>query len=121
MEKNFDYPNVSKAFTNLPIQYITTSGNLTEKTRQKGYAVDKPFMINWLKNKKKNHEILFTENPTKDMQELIDQIPKISQFITPGGQTSYKAYRNQHDDLFMAALHCTNFIRLYIEQQERFA
>jgi hypothetical protein len=98
---------------------INTSSGLTAETRAKGFTMDKPFMVKWFKEKLDEHMIIFPTNPTKDMQELIDQIPKISQFMTPGGQTSYKAYRGQHDDLFMAALLCCNFIRLFIEQQEQ--
>jgi len=97
---------------------VSTSANLKESTRAKGFTLDKPYQIGWFKQKLAEHDIVFPSVPTKDMQELIDQIPKISQFITPGGQTSYRAYRSQHDDLFMAALHCTNFIRLFIEQQK---
>ena len=117
LEKNFDYDNISKAFSRLPIQYITTSANLTEQTRQNGFAVDKPFMINWLKLKKKNHEILFTENPTKDMQVLIDQYPQIVPILSAGGYT-YKAMRGRHDDLFMAHLIGANFIRLWWDKMD---
>ena len=112
MEKNFDYENVSKAFSYLPVKYVTTSGNLTEKTRQMGFTVDKPFMIEWLKDKKKNHDILFSKNPTKDMQVLIDQYPQIVPILTAGGYT-YKAMRGRHDDLFMAHLIGANYIRLW--------
>lgn len=103
------------------IHGVSTSANLTEKTRSKGYAMDKPFMVHWFQEKLENHDIVFPGNPSPDMQELIDQIPKISEFKSAGGQTSYRAYRGQHDDLFMAALHCCNFIRLFIEQQKELA
>jgi len=53
------------------------------------------------------------------MQTLIDQIPQIAAITTANGSTTYKAQRGRHDDLFMAALHCCNFVRLFIEQQER--
>lgn len=101
------------------LQGVTTSSNLTEKTRQMGYTMDKPFMVHWLNDKIKDHEIIFPQFPTKDMQELIDQVPKIVELKTVGGQSTYKAQRGQHDDLFTAGLHCCNFIRLFIEQQER--
>jgi len=117
MEKNFDYENVSKAFAYLPIQYVTTSANLKEETRNKGFAVDKPFMINWLKGKKKSHDILFSDNPTKDMQILIDQYPQIVPILTAGGYT-YKAMRGRHDDLFMAHLIGANFIRLWWDRMD---
>jgi len=92
---------------------------MTEKARQMGYAMDKPFMVEWFKEKMDEQMFSFPGTPSKDMQELIDQIPKITRFMSPSGKTSYKAYRNQHDDLFMAALHCTNYIRLFIDQQAR--
>jgi len=101
------------------IHGISTSANLTEKTRSMGYAMDKPYMVQWFKQKQEEHMFQFPNKPGKDMQELIDQIVKISEFKTQGGQTTYRAYRGQHDDLFMAGLHCCNFIRLFIEQQER--
>ena len=117
LEKNFDYDDVSKAFSYLPIKYVTTSGTLKDETRQKGYAVDKPFMINWLKAQKKNHDILFSKRPTKDMQVLIDQYPQIVPILTAGGYT-YKAMRGRHDDLFMAHLIGANFIRLWWDKMD---
>lgn len=101
------------------IQGVSTSANLTEKTRRMGYAMDKPFMVQWFKEMQLEHMFQFPAAPTPDMQELIDQIAKISEFKTPGGKTTYKAFRGQHDDLFMSALHCCNFIRLFIDQQMR--
>lgn len=101
------------------IQGISTSANLTERTRQMGFAMDKPFMVQWFKEKMNEGMFSWPAAPTKDMQKLINQIPKITEFKSPSGQTRYAAYRGQHDDLFMAALHCCNFIRLFIEQQAR--
>lgn len=101
------------------IQGVKTSANLTEKTRQMGYTMDKPFMVKWMRTKKKDHELSFPSIVTTDMQEFIDQIAKITEFKTMGGATTYKAYRGQHDDLFIAGLHCCNFIRLWIDQQAR--
>ena len=101
------------------LQGVSTSANMTEKARQMGFAMDKPFMVEWFKEKMDEQMFSFPGTPSKDMQELIDQIPKITRFMSPSGKTSYKAYRNQHDDLFMAALHCTNYIRLFIDQQKR--
>lgn len=101
------------------IQGVTMSGELTEKTRNKGYTVDKPFITKWFKEKHEEGMMEFPENPKDDMQEFMNQIPKIVPIMTANGSTTYKAYRNQHDDLFVAALHCCNVIRLFIEQQER--
>jgi len=101
------------------IQGINTSANLTEKTRQMGFTLDKPYMVQWFKEKMGEGMFAWPAAPTKDMQELIDQIPKITRQMSPSGQTKYAAYRGQHDDLFMAALHCCNFIRLFIDQQAR--
>lgn len=98
---------------------VHTSSNLTEKTRQKGYAMDKPDMVSWFKQMMKKQMFEFPTTPTKDMQELIDQIPKITAYPTLSGQTAYRAHKGQHDDLFMAALLCCNIIRLFIEEQER--
>ena len=98
---------------------VHTSGAMTEEARQKGFSMDKPFMVNWVRDKQKDHFFEFPSMPTKDMQELIDQWPKIVAVRTANGSTTYKAFRGQHDDLFMSALLCCNFIRLYIEQQDR--
>ena len=98
---------------------INTAGDMTEKSRSKGYSMDKPFMVKWFAKKKDEGMFVFPDIPTVDMQELIDQIPQIVSIRTAGGQISYKAQRGRHDDLFVAALHCCNFIRLFIEQQER--
>jgi len=101
------------------IQGVTTSANLTEKSRQMGFAMDKPFMVHWFKDAMEKHMMKFPKNPGKDMQELMDQIPKIVSMPSLTGQTTYKAFRGQHDDLFIAALLCCNFIRLFIDQQAR--
>ncbi len=101
------------------IHGVNTSANLTEKTRQKGYSMDKPFMVEWFKEQQKLGLFEFPSIPSPDMQELIDQIPQIVAMKTLTGATTYRAQRGRHDDLFMAALHCCNFIRLFIEQQER--
>lgn len=101
------------------IQGVHTSGKLTEETRQMGFAMDKVDQTYWFKDKIEKGEIRFPAVPGKDMQELIDQIPQIVPMMTQGGQTTVKALRGRHDDLFISALHCTNIIRLYIEQQER--
>jgi hypothetical protein len=101
------------------MQGITTSGELTEKTRQMGFAMDKAFMVQWFRDAQRKGMLKFPSYPGKDMQEYMDQIAKISEFKTLGGQTTYRAYRGQHDDLFMAGLFCCNFIRLFIDQQAR--
>ena len=123
IELNNDGKKVLDLFTRkynmLYMQGITTSANLTEKTRQMGFAMDKPFMVKWFAAAKDRGMIKFPKKPSKDMQELIDQIPKIVELKTIGGQTTYKAHRGQHDDLFIAALLCCNFIRLFIDQQKR--
>jgi len=101
------------------LQGVNTSTNLTEKTRQMGYTMDKVAQTYWLQEKMKAGEIKFPSMPSKDMQEFIDQIPQIVPMMTQGGQTTVKATRGRHDDLYIAGLHCTNVIRLFIEQQER--
>ncbi len=101
------------------LQGVSTSANLTEKTRQMGFAMDKPYMVGWFKEQMDIGALSFPGVPSKDMQELIDQIPKIVSMPSLTGQTTYKAMRGQHDDLFIAALLCCNFIRLFIDQQAR--
>lgn len=118
IEKNFDYENVSVAFARLPITYVTTGSGLTEKTRAKGWTVDKPYMIGWLKQEYKKHTIQYPNVKSADMNELINQQSQIYPFTIPGGHTSYKAYRNRHDDLFMAKLIGCNAIRIWWEQQQ---
>ncbi len=119
LEKNFDYENVSKAFSHLPIKYITTSSNLTEETRNKGWSMDKPFMIDWLNKQHKKHTILYPSKQSPDMQELINQRNQIVGITAPSGHVSYKATRNRHDDLFSAKLIGCNAIRLWWEQQQQ--
>lgn len=98
---------------------VATSADLTEETNQKGYTMDKNFMVRWFIEKREEGFFEFPLSPTKDMQKFIDQIPQIVAMKTLTGATTYKAQRGRHDDLFMAALHCCNFIRLFIDQQER--
>lgn len=116
IEKNFDYDNVSKAFTHLPVKYITTGTGLTEQTRAKGWSVDKPYMVGWLKQQYKKHTIQLPSNPTEDMKELINQRNQIVGITAPSGHVSYKAQRNRHDDLWMAELIGSNAVRIWWEQ-----
>lgn len=113
LEKNFDYENVSKAFATLPITYVSTSSSLTEKTRAKGWAVDKPFMIGWLKEQYPLHTIQFPKSPRDDMEELLNQRRQIVGITAPSGHTAYKAQRGRHDDLFMAQLIGCNAVRIW--------
>lgn len=111
IEKNFDYENVSKAFSHLPITYVTTSSHLTDETRAKGWSVDKPFMIDWLNQAHKKNHIQYPNRKSPDMQELINQRNEICNI-----NGSFKRTRNRHDDLFMAKLIGCNAIRLFWER-----
>jgi len=97
---------------------VSTSSNMTLKARQMGYAMDKSFMVKWFAGQQEQHNLIFPSVPGPDMIKLIDQIPTITAQMTATGETTYKAHRGQHDDLFMAALHCANLCRLFIEQQD---
>ena len=98
---------------------VNTSANLTEETRSKGYSMDKPYMVKWFAQRQQEDFFELPDITGKDMQTLIDQIPQIAAILTANGSTTYKAQRGRHDDLFMAALHCCNFVRLFIKQQEK--
>lgn len=117
LEKNFDYENVSKAFSTLPITYVSTTGELTEEVRRKGWAVDKPYMIGWLKEAYTKHLIKFPKAPRDDMQELINQRSQIVGITAPSGHVAYKAQRGRHDDLFMAKLIGCNAVRIWWDLQ----
>ncbi len=117
LEKNFDYEKISKAFNHLPITYVSTTGGMTEKNRAKGWAVDKPYMIGWLKTEYKNHTIQYPNIKSADMSELINQQNQIVGITAPSGHVSYKAQRGRHDDLFMAKLIGCNAIRIWWDQQ----
>lgn len=117
LEKNFDYDDVSIAFAHLPITYVTTSSGLKEDTRSKGYTVDKPFMIKWLKGEYRKHTVQYPAKKSRDMAELINQRNEIVGFTAPSGHVSYKRQRSRHDDLFMPELIGCNAIRIWWEQQ----
>ncbi len=117
LEKNFDYHNVSRAFAHLPITFVSTTGTLTEKNKAKGWAVDKPYMIGWLKNEYKNHTIQYPKEKSADMQELINQQNEIVGITAPSGHISYKRQRGRHDDLFMPKLIGCNVIRIWWDTQ----
>ena len=116
IEKNFDYENVSKAFSKLGITYVSTTTGLTEKARAKGWAVDKNFMIGWMKQEYKRHTIQLPENQSDGMRELINQRNQIVGITAPSGHTAYKAQRGRHDDLFMCELIGCNAIRIWWDQ-----
>ncbi len=117
LEKNFDYEEVSKAFARLPITYVTTLTQLTTKTRQKGFSIDKNFMIKWLKTEYKNHTIQLPSIHSDEIKELINQRNEISGITGPSGHTSFKRQRNRHDDLFMPELIGCNAIRIWWDEQ----
>lgn len=116
LEKNFDYENVSKAFANLPITYVTTLSQLTAKTRQKGFSIDKNFMINWLKKEYTKHTIQLPSIYSDEIKELINQRNEISGITGPSGHTSFKRQRGRHDDLFMPELIGCNAIRIWWDE-----
>ena len=103
---------------NLDVAGIFTSANLTEKTINRGQSMDKPEMVKWLKDTMANHQVLFPEKPSEDMQELINQIHQIVGITGPSGHTTYKAMRGRHDDLFMAFLLCCHVTILFMKRQE---
>lgn len=117
LEKNFDYDNVRKAFAPIQIVYVTTSSNLSEKTRALGWSVDKPYMINWMANQYRAHNIQYPEKQSDDMKELINQQNEIVGITAPSGHTSYQRQRGRHDDLFMAKLIGCNAIRIWWDEQ----
>ncbi len=117
LEKNFDYERVSRAFSSLDITYVSTTGNMTEKARAKGWAVDKPYMIGWLKEQYPLHTIQFPKSPSADMEELLNQRNQIVGITAPSGHVSYKAQRGRHDDLFMAKLIGCNAVRIWWDLQ----
>ncbi len=121
IEKNFDYDNILPVFKkfNLDEKYVTTSTGLTEKTRAKGWSVDKNYMIGWLQDEQKNHTINYPSIKSADMNELINQQNQIVGITAPSGHVSYKAQRGRHDDLFMAKLIGCNAIRIWWEQLDR--
>ena len=117
LEKNFDYEDISKAFAHLPIIYVSTTGNVTEKNRAKGWAVDKPFMIGWLKTEYTRHTIQYPTNQTADMAELVNQQNEMVGITSPSGHVSYKRKRGRHDDLFLCKLIGCNAIRIWWDNQ----
>lgn len=122
IEKNFDYENVQKTFVKYPfsnLQYITTSSGLTEETRRKGWTVDKPFMIGWLRDQQKDHVVQYPKVQTADMKELINQQQQMVGVTLSSGHVSYKALRNRHDDLFMAKLIGCNAIRIWWDENDK--
>ena len=121
IETNNRGKSVQKLFHkkyNLKVAGIFTSSHLTEQTRQRGESMDKPYMVNWLKNYINDDMIEFPENPGDDMRELENQLGQIVSIPTLSGGISYKAQRGRHDDLFMALLLCCHIARLYLSRQE---
>jgi len=117
LEKNFDYEDVSKAFSHLPIKYVSTSAGLTEETNADGWVVDKPFMIKWLKTEYKKHTVQYHDKKSDGIAELINQRNQIVGITSPSGHVSYKRQRGRHDDLFMCELIGCNAIRIWWDQQ----
>lgn len=117
LEKNFDYEGISKAFAHMPITYVSTTGGLSEESRAKGWAVDKPYMIWWLKAQYKKHNVQYPTKQSADVQELINQRNEIVGITAPSGHTSYKRQRGRHDDLFLGELIGANAIRIWWDQQ----
>ena len=114
-----DIQELFKIKYNLPLTGINTSSHLTSKSRDKGLSMDKAFMIEWFAVQKQKHNILFSDNPSKHMSLLMDQIPQIGTMRTASGLTTYKAVRGRHDDLFLALLLCCHIALLYQKRYEQ--
>lgn len=112
LEKNFDYDRVEPAFKELPILWVTTTGELTAQTRAKGKSVDKNFMIGWLKKEYLKHTIQLPTAHSTEIAELINQRNEISSI-----NGSFKRMRGRNDDLFSCELIGCNVIRLWWEIQ----
>ena len=78
---------------------VHTTSNMSADARLHNHkAVDKTYMMQWLKTKFEAG-MLRMASPH---QQLKAQLEDIHRYTTPSGQTTYKAQKGRHDDLVMA-------------------
>lgn len=108
---------VLKYVKNLPIIGVNTSKNLNIDPRKrfdpfKFPTMDKNDMARWLHVENEMGNLVFPRNPSKEMQELQNQISNIIEYKSEGtGSVSYRAEGQEHDDLYMALMLACWYVR----------
>lgn len=91
----------------LPVVPVTTTGKLSDVRKiNDPEKMQKPAMAALLRLYRKKHVLQYARNSSNPhIKELIRQDELFREFVTPAGNTQYRASgRNDHDDLTMAQL-----------------
>ena len=113
MEKNGLGKGVDHLFRTkykLPIIPVNNTGATIHDLRIG--TMEKTATVDWLVIMFRNRYVRFPKEMSISMNKLFEQIKSISSYITPSGNTSYKAIRGRHDDLFMSFLLCAHAARV---------
>ena len=100
----------------IPIMPVYTTGEVSDRRRWD--VMDKAYTTEWAADRFRNHQVKVPRYHSIYMELWLDQLKQIKRFRTPSGQTTYKAMRNRHDDIFSASLICFHLARLYMEGKQ---
>jgi hypothetical protein len=101
----------------LPIRIINTQKNLKEPDDiERIEVMDKIEMTQFMVVLKKNHQVLFPDNPSKTMKELESQMAIYSEHKSEAGNIDYYAPGDEKDNLTKALLMNCFAARKYLQQ-----
>ena len=89
----------------VPVKIINTQKNLRDVTGiKRGEIMDMMEQVQYTIQLNQEHRILFPKNPSKDMQEAIDQVKVFSEHKTEEGSMAWRAPGEDLDDLVKALI-----------------
>ena len=110
LETNNMGGDILRLFQNSGMSYLQgvhTTSRLTDESRKKWSLLDKRYVAGWYKEFM--DDVFFPKGGGAEFVELINQIGIIN-------QSTMKAERGRHDDLYMPLLLCLNVVRLLREE-----
>jgi hypothetical protein len=114
-EKNNTGVHVIQSLKNnyhIPVYGVTTASRIkSDKVIRKGDTMDKAEHVGWINKKRQSGQILFPKKKTKGIMTLESQLNSFVRETTPGGTVRYLAEGQGHDDLVMALMVNTYFLR----------
>lgn len=103
---------------NVKVFPVTTSARVkSDNVIRKGDTMDKSEHVSWINKKRQEGKIVFPKKKTKGILTLESQLNSFVREVTQGGTVRYQAEGQGHDDLVMALMVATYFLRRKIMRE----
>lgn len=97
---------------NMKVFPVTTSARIkSDNVIRKGETMDKAEHVSWINKKRQQGQILFPKKKTEGIMLLESQLNSFVRNVTQAGTVRYEAEGQGHDDLVMAFMVNTYFLR----------